>query len=63
MTRQSKNAKKIQRAREFQAMHLKGQRGPKQTVKQHKKKNTWYSDRQAYYRRNERKSGGAAKGN
>ena len=54
MSRNNKNARNHKLARDISASRVKGQKGPKQTQKKHTKKNTWYSDRAAYYRRNEK---------
>ena len=54
MSRNSKNAKLHKLARDISASRTKGQKGPAKTQKKHTKKNCWYKDRNAYYRRNEK---------
>lgn len=42
MSRQSKNAKNLARAREISALHKNGGKGPAKTTAQHGKKNAWW---------------------
>ena len=43
MSRQNKNARKMQMAKQFTALHKSGQKGPSRTKKQSKKVNTWFA--------------------
>lgn len=44
MTRQSKNARKLAKAKEITRMHLAGEKGPAKTVPKHNKKWTYRSN-------------------
>lgn len=42
MSRQSKNARNLARARSITALHQGGNKGPAKTTPQHGKKNAWW---------------------
>lgn len=42
MSRNSKNARNLAKAREITAMHKNGGKGPAKTTPQHNKKNAWF---------------------
>lgn len=42
MSRQSKNARNLARARQISAMHKNGEKGAAKTTPQHGKKNAWF---------------------
>jgi hypothetical protein len=48
MSRQSKNARNLAKARDITKMHLNGEKGPSKTTPQHGKKSAWWQKFQTY---------------
>lgn len=48
MSRQSKQAKRLQAAREMSKLHVSGGKGPSSTTPKHGKKNAWWQKFRSY---------------
>ena len=48
MSRQSKNARNLAKARQVSAMHKNGEKGPAKTTPLHGKKNAWWQKFDSY---------------